>query len=223
MIRLLKNIQLFNKGDYMKRLLGIILINMGITLSLITDYHLPRLTDKQLYGIAAKSEANIYCGNILGSGFFIKEGTIVTNNHVIKMCKDKIAEIRTLYGTVKAKVVKTDSVQDLAMLEVIDKPQLFNPPSLKIADKEPDISDTVYNASNKGGLSYTFHKGEVQNFVRTKSGQELTITDLLFSFGSSGSAVINDKGEVVGVAVQINPTFFMSMHINLKTLKEFIK
>jgi S1-C subfamily serine protease len=204
----------------MKKLLGILLINIGITLLIVLDFN-PRLTDKQLYDIALKGEANIMCKTGTGTGFFIDKETVITNSHVVALCLDTEVILNTVFGQVKAKVIKHDKDIDLAILKVIDMPKLFKPVPLKIAEKNAEITDRVFNASNKGNVAYSFHIGHVQNRLEYNSNT-LIVTNTMMSFGSSGSAIINDNGEVVGVTTMIAPKYYMTLHVDLPILKKFI-
>ncbi len=133
-----------------------------------------------------------------GSGFFVAEDVIVTNFHVIKETtegytkiygQDKIYEILGLVGV--------DEKNDLALLKIKNikgKPLKLN------TDDSIAIGDEVFAVGNPKGLEGTFSQGIVSSIRKTNKDNLLQITASI-SAGSSGGAILNNKGEVIGVAV----------------------
>jgi S1-C subfamily serine protease len=136
-----------------------------------------------------------------GSGFFISPGGILTNCHVL--AKAVRAEVRTAEGRsypVKG-LVAVDRDWDLVMAAVASPPEgLFG---LKITGTVPEVGERVAVVGSPLGLEQTLSDGVVSAVRRTSGGDYLQISAPV-STGSSGSPVINMKGEVVGVtALQV--------------------
>lgn len=133
-----------------------------------------------------------------GSGFFVAEDVVVTNFHVIKEMTEGYAKI---YGQEKIYevlgIVGTDEKNDLALLKI----KGIKGKALKLnADDSAAIGDEVFAVGNPKGLEGTFSQGIVSSIRKTGKFNLLQITASISS-GSSGGAVLNDKGEVIGVAV----------------------
>ena len=133
-----------------------------------------------------------------GSGFFVAEDVVVTNFHVIKETTEGYAKV---YGQDKIYeilgVVGTDEKNDLALLKIKGikgKPLKLN------TDDSTAIGDEVFAVGNPKGLEGTFSQGIVSSIRKTVKLNLLQITASISS-GSSGGAVLNDNGEVIGVAV----------------------
>lgn len=133
-----------------------------------------------------------------GSGFFInKEGHIITNCHVMKDAWS--AEVKTYDGaTYKvSKVLAHNFKSDIVLLSL--KTYSKKKP-VRITSVLPDIGSSVFVIGNPKGLEHTVSDGIVSS-VRIDSdyGKVIQITAPI-SPGSSGSPVMNMKGEVIGVA-----------------------
>ncbi len=134
-----------------------------------------------------------------GSGFFInQEGRFITNYHVLAgACR---AEVTTPEGRrypVRG-VVAEDCTGDLLVAAI--EPPGEDVPTLHISNTLPEVGERVVVVGSPLGLEQTLSEGLV-SAVRTIPGigQTLQITAPL-SPGSSGSPVINLRGEVIGVA-----------------------
>ena len=134
-----------------------------------------------------------------GSGFFVNEGGhIITNRHVVE---DAIrAEIKTAEGKVYsvAKVVAEDREGDLVRLSVDIRGDTVKPISL--SRNLPEAGERILVIGSPLGLEQTVSEGIV-SAIRG-SGRLIQITAPI-SHGSSGSPVVNMKGQVIGVATLI--------------------
>jgi hypothetical protein len=135
---------------------------------------------------------------LLGSGFVLRDHTIVTNMHVIEgACQGYVKQIDNDTKHKLEAIVQTDNSHDLAVLSV---PSL-SAPALPIGDSTKlSVGDTVYAVGNPRGLEGTFSQGIVSSIRHIDSGTLLQITAPI-SPGSSGGPILNESGEVVGVAV----------------------
>ena len=148
-------------------------------------------------------------GNYIGygSGFIIHDGQIATNYHVIKDMSIGFAKLVGKTNKYRVKVLAVDKKCDLAIVKVtgIDAPAL----PLGDSDAVQDI-DKVYVVGNPQGLEGTVSAGIISairspGYVRSESGGympcKMLQIDASISPGSSGGPVLNDSGEVIGIAV----------------------
>lgn len=161
--------------------------------------------------------------NYQGSGFFIgKHGLAVSNYHVfegtniggeyIKLPYDD----ETLYKV--SDVVYKSKEPDFIVFHV----DYENSSYIPIASKKPDIGDKVFAIGSPRGLENTFSSGEVSQW----RGQYLIQISALIDHGSSGGALFNEYGEVIGIT---SGTFYDGSQANLNyawsidALKPYIK
>lgn len=147
-----------------------------------------------------------------GSGIIISEdGYIVTNNHVISSESSsnyfQISEATgikiNLYGdseSYDATVVGTDAYTDLAVLK-IEKNGLI--PAVLGNSDNLKVGEFVMAIGNPLGMDYSVTSGIVSAVNRevTADGRSYTAiqTDAAINSGNSGGALVNSKGEVVGI------------------------
>jgi len=140
----------------------------------------------------------------IGSGVIVdKDGYILTNNHVIKDAdeiKVKLSDKREFKG----KVIGTDPKTDLAVIK-IDSNHL---PVIKLGDSEKlKVGETVIAIGNPFGLNQTVTSGIVSATGRANVGiadyEDFIQTDAAINPGNSGGALVNVKGELVGINTAI--------------------
>ncbi len=143
----------------------------------------------------------------LGSGVIIRrEGKkyfVITNNHVVGNA-DEIS-VRLYDGrNFEAKVVGTDNRTDLALVS-FESPEVI--PVLNTADSEKlMVGDIVFAVGNPLGFESTVTQGiisalgrEAQAGSRIADFTEYIQTDASINPGNSGGALVNLKGELVGI------------------------
>ena len=141
----------------------------------------------------------------LGSGVIInsKKGYIITNNHVIAKAKDikvKLHDGREF----KATLVGADPASDIAVIKIIPD----NLVSLKFSDSEKlRVGDFVVAIGNPFGIGQTVTSGIVSALGRSGLGIEayenFIQTDASINPGNSGGALVNLKGELIGINTAI--------------------
>ena len=141
----------------------------------------------------------------LGSGviFDAGEGLIITNNHVIKGA-DEIMVTFNDRREVIAELVGTDPQTDLALLKV-DTRDLTE---IRLAKTgEARVGDYVIAVGNPFGLSSTVTSGIISALGRDqRSGDNYSNyiqTDASINPGNSGGALVNSKGELIGINTAI--------------------
>lgn len=146
-------------------------------------------------------------GNVSqGSGYFISPGAVLTNAHVVKGMSRGVI-ITTATNTTKSKTFLVNTIlyfnsqdTDLALL-ASNEGQKEQTTILPLA-KPNDISigETVYVLSNPEGLIGTISQGIVSSGIRRTGKMDLLQITAPISSGSSGGAVMNSHGEVIGIA-----------------------
>ena len=140
----------------------------------------------------------------LGSGVIVRaDGAILTNYHVIEAA-DAI-EVRLRDGRrAAAKLVGADPESDLAVLK-IDLPDL---PAIAF-DPDPSVrvGDVVLAIGNPFGVGQTTTQGIVSAVGRNRLGlntyEDFIQTDAAINPGNSGGALIDTRGELVGINTAI--------------------
>lgn len=138
-----------------------------------------------------------------GSGVIINEdGYIVTNNHVVEDAS-KITVTLISGESYEAKIIGTDSRTDIAVIKIEPKGELTyaafgDSSTLRVGDSVIAIGNPLgeefAGSASKGIISAT-------NRTLTVSDKTLTVlqTDAAINPGNSGGALVNDRGEVIGI------------------------
>jgi putative serine protease PepD len=144
-----------------------------------------------------------------GSGFLIKGGYIVTNNHVVAPAAQG-GEIRIRFNNRKsttAKIVGRDPNSDIAVV----KPEAtFNAPETTLGNSDSVVvGDPVIAIGSPLGFTGTVTTGIISSLNRPveaggESGSDYALinaiqTDAAINPGNSGGPLVNASGEVIGV------------------------
>lgn len=140
-----------------------------------------------------------------GSGVIISEdGYIVTNNHVIQNATELEVTLNN-NKTYKAKLVGTDSKMDVALLKVEADEKL---PYATFGNSDNmKVGEWVLAVGNPYNLNSTVTAGIVSAKARnlSKDGiQSFIQTDAAVNPGNSGGALVNTRGELVGINTMIS-------------------
>jgi len=144
----------------------------------------------------------------MGSGVIVSgDGYILTNFHVIDGADDVRVEL-TDGRTLAAKVVGSDKPSDLAVLKINGSD--FRPLALGNSDGV-QVGDVVLAVGNPLGIGQTVTMGIISAKGRsTGTGdggyEDFLQTDAPINHGNSGGALVNLKGELVGINSQILST-----------------
>ena len=141
-----------------------------------------------------------------GSGFVLdKAGHVLTNFHVVEGANRGIEVMLSNKHRYQAKVVGSDKVHDLALLQ-IDAPNLQ---PVTLADStELAVGQKVYAIGNPFGLSGTMTTGIISSIrsIRNADGapiEDAIQTDAAINPGNSGGPLLNSRGEVIGINTMI--------------------
>src|SRR4029077_5360931 len=141
----------------------------------------------------------------LGSGVVVSsDGYVLTNNHVVDFADDIRVEF-TDGQSYKAKLVGADKPSDLALLK-IDGAKL---PTVTLGNSDAvEVGDVVLAVGNPLNVGQTVTMGIISAKGRSTdtgdgSYEDFLQTDAPINHGNSGGALVNMKGELVGINSQI--------------------
>lgn len=135
-----------------------------------------------------------------GSGFFVsKNGHVVSNHHVIEECEI----VNVIYKSKEygAQILAVDKINDLAILKTSIRPMI----AYSVSDEDPQLLEDVIVAGFPLGK-------KISEAIKASSGTVTALaglgdnysefqTDAALNSGNSGGPIINNFGNVVGVAV----------------------
>jgi serine protease Do len=139
----------------------------------------------------------------LGSGVIVSpDGYILTNNHVVEGATD----VKVSFSDKRefpAKIIGTDKYTDVAVIKIDQK----NLPTLAFATGTAQVGDVALAIGNPFGLGQTVTMGIVSATGRTGLGiesyEDFIQTDAAINPGNSGGALINTRGQLIGINTAI--------------------
>ena len=140
-----------------------------------------------------------------GSGviFDAKNGYIVTNAHVIENASEITVTLQDGHD-LKAEIVGTDTASDVAVLKV--KSDKLSQMALGDSSKV-EVGDFVVAIGNPFGLAHTVTSGIISGLSRSgvtaDNYEDFIQTDASINPGNSGGALVNLKGELIGINTAI--------------------
>lgn len=140
----------------------------------------------------------------LGSGVIVSpDGYILTNNHVVEQA-DEIKVLLPDKRSFKAKVIGTDPKTDVAVIKI----DASNLPVLPWGDSSQlQVGELVLAVGNPFGLNQTVTMGIISAVGRANMGivdyEDFIQTDAAINPGNSGGALVNLKGELIGINTAI--------------------
>jgi len=134
-----------------------------------------------------------------GTGFVISsQGHILTCAHVL--VGDRTQVISEHGDRSAVEILGKDETIDLAILRaesISESPLTFADPTTI------NEGQTVYALGHPLGLDFTISRGIISNRQRMRGGISLVQTDVSLNPGNSGGPVVNERGEIIGVASQV--------------------
>ncbi|MEN6403922.1 MAG: S1C family serine protease [Armatimonadia bacterium] len=142
----------------------------------------------------------VVAGNRAGAGLIVNsDGYVLTNKHVLDKAQEADVILRN-EEKVGAKVVKFATERDLCLLKV-ERQHL---PAVQFASsKGLRQGEDVAAIGAPLGLPNTVTKGVISATDREISGQKFLQIDAALNKGNSGGPVINEKGQVIGIATKV--------------------
>lgn len=142
-----------------------------------------------------------------GSGVIIRrDGVVVTNNHVIEGANEAVAQLSD-GREFPCRLIGRDSATDIAVLQMVGAPADDLVP-VAFGDSEGvRLGESVLAVGNPFGLSGTVTMGIVSALGRVDVGivdyEEFIQTDAAINPGNSGGALVNMRGELIGINTAI--------------------
>ena len=137
-----------------------------------------------------------------GSGVIISaDGYIVTNNHVVDGA-DELTVTLNDNKEYSARIIGADATTDLALIKIDGK----NLPAIVIANSDNvKVGEWVLAVGNPLGLNNTVTAGIVSAKARTmgQGVSSMIQTDAAINQGNSGGALVNVRGELIGINAMI--------------------
>ena len=178
--------------------------NKHTSLKKLSATELFKQYNSAVFMVFTSDGSNVY----QGSGFFINnKGLAVSNYHVFRgtgigaECI-KLVGSNTIYKV--SEIIHRSEAEDFILFRVNCSKTNFIP----VAKNKPDVGEKVYAIGSPRGLENTFSSGEVSQWRK----DNLMQINALIDHGSSGGALINEYGEVIGIT---SGTFYDGSQANL--------
>ena len=153
----------------------------------------------------------------IGTGFFIYPDLLVTNKHVLESLDVEIVDEQG--RTQRGRCVAEAKHDDLALVRAMTSSGY-----LSLRPSEPKYGEKIFIMGNPRGLQYTFSDGIVSHPVKKYPQGELFQHTAPQSPGSSGSAILDPDGRVIGVVVAaITDSQNLNFAIPVSRLKDLIQ
>lgn len=153
----------------------------------------------------------------LGSGFFVRDGEIASNLHVVESAARGHAKLigeKRKYDI--EGITAVDPERDLVVLKISASGQQ----ALVLGNSDVlQVGESVFAVGNPQGLEGTFSQGIISSIRNVGADKLLQITAPI-SPGSSGGPVLNTKGEVIGVSAA---TFRGGQNLNFAIPSNYLK
>jgi serine protease Do len=135
----------------------------------------------------------------MGTGFFIESSGIgVSNFHVFDGGDEWTIQTKNQEQYNVIKIIESSEEFDYIIFQVEKRKQF---PKLEIASTRPEKGEDIIVLGNPKGLESTLTRGIISSIRDIKQNDKALLQiDAAISPGSSGSPVMNMKGEVVGIA-----------------------
>ena len=138
-----------------------------------------------------------------GSGVIISaDGYIVTNNHVVDGADELTVTLNENSKEYSARIIGADATTDLALIKIDAK----NLPAITIANSDDvKVGEWVLAVGNPLGLNNTVTAGIVSAKARSmgQGVSSMIQTDAAINQGNSGGALVNTRGELIGINAMI--------------------
>ena len=138
-----------------------------------------------------------------GSGVIISaDGYIVTNNHVVDGADELTVTLNENSKEYSARIIGADKTTDLALIKIDAK----NLPAIVIANSDDvKVGEWVLAVGNPLGLNNTVTAGIVSAKARQmgEGVASMIQTDAAINQGNSGGALVNTRGELIGINAMI--------------------
>ncbi|WP_435299906.1 S1 family peptidase [Timonella sp. A28] len=163
---------------------------------------------------------NVGCSSVTrGTGFAIDSRTLITNKHVVAGTEQ--LQLNSFDGRdIAVTNSSVAAIADLALVRTEEDLDAFP----VVAEKDPKIGDSLTIVGYPNGGALTVTSGVALEYTEDPLNEnlgEVLLSDAPVEFGSSGSAVLDDEGRLVGVVYAKNSQNH-SYIIPLSTLEDIL-
>ena len=157
-----------------------------------------------------------------GSGFFVSStGIGVSNYHVFKGTTKGYETIKLSDGSTYKirKVIAANEAEDVIIFQLETNKRNFN--YIPMAANSPRVGEKVYAIGSPLGYENTFSSGEISQL----RGNNMLQISVPIDHGSSGGALINEYGELIGItsAGRDDSGANLNFAIDIKVIKKYLK
>lgn len=133
-----------------------------------------------------------------GTGVILDKHRILTANHILKWGTEVVITYHNGFALL-GEVLERDEVLDLAIVKVEKQPKGVR--AIAVNTQEPEVGSTVFLMGHPMGHSFSFGRGYV---MAIEQGHFTALIEFAgpIAPGYSGSGLFNEKGEVIGIALQ---------------------
>lgn len=207
-----------------------LVLTLGLLVGCVTTYFnknkIADVSEHVVYvGCEKKVNPLFFMKTGFGSGVIVDEEYVVTNFHVVDKA-DIINVISRNGQEYKAKLIKKDSLGDLALLKVVG----LNEKPITLGNyKSIHVGDRVFAIGHPFGLTFTTTAGIISYKDRFKAfdNQYYIQTDVTINSGNSGGALVDKNGKLIGITTSYySPVKHFTGYafcIPINKVKEFIK
>ncbi len=175
-------------------------------------------TRKAIVSIDSRISVSAYnaTGNMKGTGFIAdkKAGLLVTNAHVAVPASVGSYFVTFSNGKqTEAKVLYCDTWQDYAIMRVDPKEVPLDATEVVFSKEEAKQNQNVFIIGNNEAQDFSFHTGYLSNLydINGSMPQQTYVVNLNARGGSSGSPLLNVKGEAIGLNYGGSDTYGLSL------------
>ena len=197
-------------------------VNEAINESSRDGENVYKITIDSVFEVVCDYGTSISCG----TAFFITKNYLLTNSHIfnsnlnysnnkkyyLRNKKTKLLELMNL--------VKNDPINDLALF----KKEKFASSALILSKKDVKTGQKCYTIGNSLGEGLTIYDGIISDSKREVDGKQYILFNSTITNGNSGGPLLNENGEVIGVATLKNGNSVgMSYAIPINIILKFLK
>lgn len=202
-------------------------LNENVSIETIIEH-----SSSNIVGISKEYQSSEGTKSTWGSGIIIsKNGYILTNEHLCGMAGDFVSVVIDYNKSLRANVIWSNSDLDLAIIKVDCKFNncaiLGDSSSIKIGQQVYTIGNPISMSFNKS-VSNGIISGLNRNLEFEENGRKFYLnnliqTDAVINLGNSGGALINEKGEVIGInTIKISSAELMGFAVPINIVKPII-
>ncbi|MEA2077211.1 MAG: Do family serine endopeptidase [Candidatus Marinimicrobia bacterium] len=187
----------------------------------------------EFFGFKAPKKEHEYRSSALGSGVIVKDGYVITNNHVIRDAEE-IKIVLSDKREFEAKLIGADSKTDIAILKIDEKKlpeaKLGKSDALRVGEWVLAIG-SPFSTRLGNTVTHGIISGLGRSGMQLSTYESYIQTDASINPGNSGGALVNLDGEVIGINSAILSRsggsngigFAIPIDLAKKVMNDFIK